>query len=135
MRFAATIVFALNVAIVAGCVANDRFAEFRRYEKEVNGRFLGVLRFALNVPGVEDFEKHYSYQRDVFVIPNTRDYFETEAELDYNRRAEEFARRYNLRLLRQGKRPNQPPQHNAGSRPPSGDSSATETPSSLGPHG
>ena len=31
--------------------------------------------------------------------------------------------------------PNQPPQHNAGSRPSSSDSSASETPSSLGPRG
>jgi len=31
--------------------------------------------------------------------------------------------------------PNQPPQRNAGSRPSSGDSSASETPSSLGPRG
>jgi hypothetical protein len=30
---------------------------------------------------------------------------------------------------------NQPPQRNAGSRPPSGDSPASETPSSLGPRG
>ncbi len=33
------------------------------------------------------------------------------------------------------KRPNQSPQRNAGSRPSSGDSPATETPSSLGPRG
>ncbi len=33
------------------------------------------------------------------------------------------------------KRPIQPPQHNAGSRPSAGDSSASETPSSLGPRG
>jgi len=31
--------------------------------------------------------------------------------------------------------PNQPVQHNAGSRPPSDDSPASETPSSLGPRG
>jgi len=31
--------------------------------------------------------------------------------------------------------PNQPPQRNAGSRPSSADSSASETPSSLGPRG
>lgn len=35
----------------------------------------------------------------------------------------------------QEKRPNQPPQRNAGSRPSSDDSSASETPSSLGPRG
>jgi hypothetical protein len=33
------------------------------------------------------------------------------------------------------KKPNQPPQRNAGSRPSSGDSSVSETPSSLGPRG
>ncbi len=33
------------------------------------------------------------------------------------------------------KEPIQPPQRNAGSRPSSGDSSASETPSSLGPRG
>jgi hypothetical protein len=33
------------------------------------------------------------------------------------------------------KRPIQPPQRNAGSRPSSGDTSASETPSSLGPRG
>jgi outer membrane protein assembly factor BamE (lipoprotein component of BamABCDE complex) len=34
-----------------------------------------------------------------------------------------------------GKEPTQPPQRNAGSRPSSGDSSASDTPSSLGPRG
>jgi hypothetical protein len=34
-----------------------------------------------------------------------------------------------------GKEPIQSPQHNAGSRPSSDDSSASETPSSLGPRG
>jgi hypothetical protein len=33
------------------------------------------------------------------------------------------------------KRPIQPPQRNAGGRPPSGDLSASETPSSFGPRG
>ena len=33
------------------------------------------------------------------------------------------------------KKPNQPPQHNAGGRPSSGDSSASETTTSLGPRG
>lgn len=36
---------------------------------------------------------------------------------------------------RRNTEPNQSPQHNAGSRPSSGDSSASETPSSLGPRG
>jgi hypothetical protein len=96
----------LLTGLVAGCVTVDRFAEFRSYEKEANGRFLGVLGFELIIPGVDDFEKHYSYMRDVFVIPKTSDSFQSEEEQDYNRRAEEFARRYNLRLLRHGKMPN-----------------------------
>lgn len=91
---------------MAGCATVDRFAEFRRYEEEANGRFLGVLGFALFIPGVDDFEEHYSYTSDVFVIPKTSDSFWSEDELDYNRRAEEFARRYNKKLLRKGKRPN-----------------------------
>ena len=107
MSCVTTTLFALLAAIFAGCTTTDRFAEFRHYEKEADGRFLGVLGFALTVPGVEDFEKHYSYERDVFVIPKTSDYFADEQELDYNRRAEEFAGRYNMQLLRQGKRPNQ----------------------------
>jgi hypothetical protein len=39
------------------------------------------------------------------------------------------------RWTEQEKQPNQPPQRNAGSRPSSGDSSAFETSSSLGPRG
>jgi hypothetical protein len=44
---------------------------------------------------------------------------------------------WDVMLIRVAKKqkPNQSPQHNAGSRPSSGDSSASETPSSLGPRG
>jgi hypothetical protein len=38
-------------------------------------------------------------------------------------------------IIRSKKEPNQSPQHNAGSRPSSGDSPACETPSSSGPRG
>lgn len=43
--------------------------------------------------------------------------------------------RYLQRYSGTKKEPNQPPQRNAGSRPSSDDSSASETPSSLGPRG
>jgi hypothetical protein len=79
--------------------------------------FLACSGFALDVPGVDEFEKHYSYQRDVLVLPKTSDSIQSEEELSYNRRAEEFARRYNQRLIRQGKRPNQALQPNAGTAP------------------
>jgi hypothetical protein len=40
-----------------------------------------------------------------------------------------------IRKVTAKEEPNQPPQRNAGSRPPSDDSPASETPSSLGPRG
>jgi hypothetical protein len=94
--------FALVLSIASGC-AHDRFAEFRQYEREANGRFLGVLGFALDVPGVDRFEERFSYREDVLVIPGTGDTFLDQSELDYNRRAVEFAERYNKRLLRKKK--------------------------------
>src|SRR5687767_7744331 len=75
MHLRVVIIAGFVALLGAGCASVDRFAEFRRYEKEANGRFLGVLGFALSVPGVEDFERHYSYSSDVFVIPKTSDYF------------------------------------------------------------
>jgi hypothetical protein len=101
MRFL-TKPFLLSIAILtSGCATSDRFAEFRRYEKEANGRFLGVLGFALTVPGVDDFEKNYSYTKDVFVIPNTSDGVFGTYGLEFNRRAAEFARNFNRRLLKE----------------------------------
>jgi len=49
------------------------------------------------------------------------------------RTSRSFARYADLLKTREG--PNQPPQRNAGSRPSSDDSPASETPSSLGPRG
>jgi hypothetical protein len=108
MKSTLTGLFVIALVFASGCSTTDRFAEFRRYEKEANGRFLGVLGFALAVPGVEDFERNYSYAKDVFVIPKTSDSFQSQEELDYNRRAEEFARLYNRQILKQKKKePNQ----------------------------
>jgi hypothetical protein len=109
MHLRVVTVLGFSALFAAGCATIDRFAEFRRYEEEAKGRFLGVLGFALSVPGVEDFERHYSYSADVFVIPKTSDYFGSQEELEYSRRAEEFARRYNIRLLKR-KKPNKTPE-------------------------
>jgi len=86
--------------LAAGCAGVDRFADFRRYEQEANGRFLGVLGFALDVPGVKNFEQHYPFATDVFIIPKTSDAFLSREELEYNHRAREFALDYNTRLLK-----------------------------------
>jgi len=107
----------LGATLLTGC-ASDRFADLRRFEKEADGRFLAVSGFAVHVPGVDDFEKKYSWKTDAFVIPGTSDSFTSEEERDFNRRAEEFAKRFNLKLLRQ-KKPNQPPQTTTGSFAPS----------------
>jgi hypothetical protein len=98
--------------LLAGCVS-DRFADLRKFEKEANGRFLAVSGFAVHVPGVDDFETKYSWKTDAFVIPGTSDYFGCEEERDFNRRAEEFAKRYNQRLLRKMK-PIQPSETTRG---------------------
>jgi hypothetical protein len=50
-------------------------------------------------------------------------------------RAQESSGMSKEEFQRLQEKPNQPPQRNAGSRPSSGDSSASETPSSLGPRG
>ena len=117
----------------SGC-AHDKFAEFRQYEREANGRFLGVLGFALDVPGVDRFEERFSYRDDVFVIPGTSDSFFDESELDYNRRAAEFAERHNRQILRK-KKADPVAQHNAGDRPPMNPSPASDTLSSPAPRG
>jgi hypothetical protein len=103
-----SVLFSLLIALTffSGCATTDRYPEFQRYAEEANGRFLGVLGFVLEVPGVPNFTQFYSYTNDVLVIPGTSDSFSSEEEYNFNVRAAKFARQHNLKLLKAKKRLN-----------------------------
>ncbi len=63
-------------------------------------RFVGMLSFAVFVPGVEDYTDRYSTTNGVKIIKGTTDTPEGEQEIRFQDRAEIYAEAYNRCLLK-----------------------------------
>jgi hypothetical protein len=59
-------------------------------------RFVGVAGYALDVPGVADYQTRYWKTNGVKVIARTSDV----GDLEFNEAARKYARRYNEQLLK-----------------------------------
>ena len=73
--------------------------DFKNSVKRGDLRFVGLMGYALSVPGVPDFEEKYSRSNGVKIIEGTSDSYNNTAELLENEFYEEYAKRYNALLL------------------------------------
>ena len=94
--------FAAIALASSGCVnpAFNEFPEFARFKKEAKGRFVGCLGYSLEVPGYDGFLKSHTL-KDVFIIPSTSDFYQSEEVMNWNIRSRAFAKRYNEWLRKQ----------------------------------
>lgn len=77
----------------------DVSAEVAAAVSKGNFRFVGVMGFALTVPGVPDYETKYATQYGLRVIEHTSDAIESPEHAQLQRVAHDYAERYNKLLL------------------------------------
>lgn len=93
---------AMALLTFIGCTTgkdiNEAINEYY-FPEETEGKFLGVMGYALVVPGVENYHNTYKGKIDVLVIPGTSDAIESKQQIKYNAADYEHAFQHNLNLL------------------------------------
>lgn len=74
--------------------------DFRRAVDSGDVRFVGVMGYALEVPGVPDYDSKYSRLYGVKVIEGTSDMYRDSLELQRGQFYQRYAENYNRLLLR-----------------------------------
>lgn len=75
-------------------------ADCKRAIRKDDMRFVGMLSFAVFVPGVDDYSDHYSTTNGVKIIKGTTDTPQGDQEVRFQDRAEIYAEAYNRCLLK-----------------------------------
>lgn len=99
-----------NLAELRKTVRSDPTKDFKKAIAKSDLRFVGVMGFALEIPGVPSAHwKHYKDTYGVRIIPGTSDAYESIEHQNLNEKAREYAATYNkllMQYLRKSKKEN-----------------------------